>query len=178
MAESGILTQKQREYLKGDREYDEDAERMARKRIRDRLYNSFRDLTVLYDEYDAEELEKALTSPNGEDVESVPIHKAIAFLMASWDMCVWKQDKVAHTYSEKLPVLLENCIESQYDFHDQQVADVEVEVDITASDKDDMSNLSTSEIIGLLAQERVENQTAVDELVRRDAIDFEDEQSN
>ena len=68
---TAILTNAQREYLKGEKDYRPSVERQVKRRIRERIEQGMADFTTLFCELDQEEVRKAFGTNTGHLITEV-----------------------------------------------------------------------------------------------------------
>ncbi|WP_423744771.1 hypothetical protein V5735_01630 (plasmid) [Haladaptatus sp. SPP-AMP-3] len=81
--QNSILTQRMRDYLQGEGYDDHDAERMTRKRIRERLRASIFDIQLIASELPLHDLDKAFTEPEEREIEpgfQLPLANSVSAL--------------------------------------------------------------------------------------------------
>ncbi|MFC6823743.1 hypothetical protein [Halopelagius fulvigenes] len=159
---AAILTTAQREYLTGEREVEGATERMLRGRIRDRLQVSIFDLAVIVNEMSLDDLDEALSEPDGYESNSgtTPPLNARMYSLATLLYLYHREGEVAGEGQSDgwLTALdIEEGIRRALTRMGVSYNDVNVSIDVdraedleTLADREDLASLSREQLTQLL----------------------------
>ena len=158
---SAVLTQAQREYIRGEKDYRPAVEREVKRRIEDRIQASIFDIELLANEYPLAGLDEGLAEPDwwdGGPVSIPPVERAISSLAAliylrarDTEEIVAEQDGRSHGYRTALHI--RGGIETALTRLGVAAEDISVDIEVqrgedleTIAEQGDLSNVGRKQL--------------------------------
>jgi len=162
--QTSLLTNSQREHLR--KSGTGSAARMARKRVKERVYEGLHDFPLLVDAYEREGLSQAFEDRNLEENDHTlnVLPSAFAFLYLGITDTVEPEDLAKDAFED----FVGQGVKRAYQERGESVAKVEVSVDVTRAESDKpVEDMTLGEIQALARTGELDLEEAIDRLADR-----------
>lgn len=168
---SALLTNAQRAWFRGEKEYQPAVERDLRSRIRDRIRAGVQDFTLIIEHLDLADIKKALETPAQDEAE---VENGLVSMMALVYLFITDHDKPNWVESEDLfAKRIERAVTIALNQRGESVKNVEVGIEIDRGDPFDdllgkgIQELSYDELTQLNRVGEIDDDAYIDEIIQR-----------